>query len=88
MMPGAGPRNDGRVVRPDGLVMMRRRRAVDRLEDRAEELARFQVIDDRGHRPPGLTWDSRSWVDWRVLPVEWVCGADSDCSPQPRATGP
>ena len=69
MMTGVGPLDHGRVVQPEGLVMMRQHWAVDRLEDRAEELARFQVIDVHGHRPSGSRWDSRSWIHRRLLPV-------------------
>jgi hypothetical protein len=72
------------VARPEGLVMTRQRWAVNLLGDRAEELERFEVIDPRGHRPAGLTWDPRSWVHRRVLVVEEVRDAAHDRSQQSR----
>ena len=86
---GVGPSHRSRVVQPHGVVRMRQRRAVHRHGRRAEELARFEVIDARGQRPSGLTSDFGYRVHRGVLPVgvSALREARNDCFPRHQASG-
>jgi hypothetical protein len=52
------------------VVMMRRHR-MNRLEERAEEPARFQRIDGRGKRPSGFTHFRETTPDSKVICRAW-----------------